>query len=621
MAVRTEPLASGIGPPSHVQDLDETTVALSVENTKGRKAGAFSDAADVATIVAEWASDKVETLGSEEKLRRRLEFADHDVLVEVALRIGLSGERFKHWWPHVAERLKAVELQDTDAVLILHCMVQQSIVDKELLTRLIDLIETRYFGMKLGLAGHKLLDMFEHDQSYQSLINMLPVDHKVKLILLDDFVRPSGKLPPVKAPVKVDAEKKWRTVEPVEMEAWEREQFFKGRLKVKRVRHVDATINKMRPGKKLRSSLAMQLAQMVPRASIEELAKIAQVCAVSSIRLLPGDLQRDFEDAISTRVLTAERDELRPFLLAFASALRKSKGSKAYAAWRKKLLPLVFHVLEHKHMERNLLLQRGFHSYIGGILYSDPNRPDAQIRQSAPSNSTNDEDEDEDRSAALDDRAEQSPLGEDKASILADLAVVAERAAQVFVAVATGRFVVMDTDLSDTLSKPLVAAIARWKVLGNDKAGSAEWPNGQALLPIESIADVVDASISSGVENSSLIRCLGDLILVQISLGMTSLADTSVRDLAAIAHGIALLPHDEAVESDVNPQEVLQVLWHASKDKLKSAEPPLVLMLLNAFVRGGSEELITSKPFLDLVDEHLTKRLDFDPRLLGHVCS
>merc|ERR1740117_2667987 len=113
---------------------------------------------------------------------------------------------------------------------------------------------------------------------------------------MDSFRRDHGKLRERRPRPAVDAEEKWKLLEPVEMELWERRQFEKGRIRVKRIKNIQAQVTKMPPGNKLKATLGLQLLQTLPNCSPADLAEIAQVCAFPHRRLLHGDLLEDFQE-------------------------------------------------------------------------------------------------------------------------------------------------------------------------------------------------------------------------------------------------------------------------------------------------------------------------------------
>merc|ERR1711897_27840 len=98
---------------------------------------------------------------------------------------------------------------------------------------------------------------------------------------------------------------------------------------------------------------------------------------------------------------------------------------------------------------------------------------------------------------------------------------------------------------------------------------------------------------------------LGKLFVAQFGQdildGSNTLSDYSIRDLSAIAHGLALRSPELQTEARRCEELVLELIWAAAEPKLRRAQPHLVLMLLNAMVRGGSEKLLTSPRLLEAV--------------------
>eukprot|EP00434_Breviolum_minutum_P003292 symbB.v1.2.002897.t2/scaffold156.1/size293155/9 len=118
-------------------------------------------------------------------------------LILKALSLAYGGGKEAQWFS-VMQRLEQVELSPEEAFLVFHSMV------------------------KLGAWNHDLLQRrgtFEPDEdcSFQSLVNHLPLSDFDEVQKLEE--------PP-------DPKRAWMTVDPVDMEAWERDRFFKGRIKV-----------------------------------------------------------------------------------------------------------------------------------------------------------------------------------------------------------------------------------------------------------------------------------------------------------------------------------------------------------------------------------------------------
>lgn len=534
-------------------------------------------------------------LQEDEDLAARLEVAFAPQVAEMALEVAYR-KTLHGWWDAVVKRLLKVELDALDAILVLHSMVRMQCCNKQLLMKVVDSIECRYYSMQLGLGRHRAAEMFSHADSFQSLVDGLPVDHKIKIIIRDDVAREDGRLREKPPPPDPEPKKQWRTMDPVEMEEWEREQFEKGRLRVKRMRYVDAKVTRMRPGNKLGAAMALQLLQVLPAAAPRTLAEMAQICAfLPKVRPLRGDLLEDFQEALSRRVVALDTHQVRPHILAFASGMRSFPGPEACRAWRRKLVPAVLQFLSTTRSQLGLQvfdLQGCFHSHLRGVPHSMASEP-------------------------------SSPSGGDTEV----LRQRTERAAELFLAVATASQVDLDTKLFDELVAPVKVALRRHLRASRDcddddaltTSASDSTSEGQ-LLPLETLADLVDACVSCGVDDlgaelPSLVLELFELQFGRdIREGRFSASKYSPADLAALAHGASIL-----CTADHGVEETLSLLWTAMEPKLRSSQPHLVLMLLNALVRSGSEELLTSPSLAAAVDEHLVQRLDLDPSRLGRL--
>eukprot|EP00930_Biecheleria_cincta_P059984 TRINITY_DN45698_c0_g1_i1.p1 TRINITY_DN45698_c0_g1~~TRINITY_DN45698_c0_g1_i1.p1 ORF type:complete len:628 (+),score=117.98 TRINITY_DN45698_c0_g1_i1:45-1886(+) len=504
----------------------------------------------------------------------RLDSAAAGELVSEALRLAQQGASAddEHWQALVA-RLCKVELNATEAIVVLHSMDRLGCHNAELLKCVVDRIECRYFSMELGLNDHEALELFDHDGCFQSLLNNLPLSHKVKLILVDCTTRPestSHRRPAREAQPDPDPKKAWKTADPVEMEEWEREQFAKGRLRIKRMRNVQARVKRMAPGKRLRATLAAQLMQVLHKADVSVLAEVSQVCAFpfAAPRLLHGDLQSDFHETLARRVASLDRNAILPYIVAFASALRNFEGPEAFRAWRRKMIPAVRSMLKSRNLFAILEGQLLVHPRLGGI--AQPNC----LPSSEP---------------ALRQR------------------VQAEMAARLLVAFAGARQMAMDVQLFDELSAPLEELLERWL----SRAASEQGP----LLCLETISDLFGSCIACGVTGSRLPEQLANLIMQQYcidgSVGFEALKMCSMTDICTVAHGVSVLCK--------KPEAPLSRIWAAAEPRLHEAPPHLALMLLSTILRGGSEELLTLPTLVQAVDELLVQRLDFDTKALGHI--
>jgi len=530
---------------------------------------------------------------SEEHLPAQLETASAPALAVLALKV--AHRRSLHGlWDKLVMRAKHVEWEALDSLVFLHCMVKMKCCDAALFTKLVDRMEGRYFSMQLGSPVEHLTlsSLFpqHHDSTFQSLVLSLPVAHVVKLILRDRVGRSTGKLRGERTPPVLDnaaVKKRWKTIDPVEMELWEREQFEKGRIRVKRIRHVEAQVTRMQPGKKLAATLATFVLQLLPNASNWMLAELSQVTAFSSGRPLHGDLLDDFQEMLSGRVAQLNTHGVMPYILAFTAGMRNYAGPEGCRAWHRILLPAIVRVARAAGNELSILDgQRSFHSHLRGVQHfvGMPNLEDG---------------------------------------ILSAQRRRAERAAQLFIAVVTARQVNVDTQLFDMLAAPLKSAVQQWLKADQQIAVDDAFPR-PILLPLETLADTFGACVACGVnDNGALPAVLAELVIKQfgddISGKSHTLSKYSISDLSVIAHGVAFLCPGISADIETNVTEVLDLVWMAAEPQLRQSEPQLVLMLLDALVRSGSEALLTSAEFVAAVDEHFVQKLDLDAAVLGRI--
>eukprot|EP00928_Gymnodinium_smaydae_P037059 TRINITY_DN25794_c0_g3_i1.p1 TRINITY_DN25794_c0_g3~~TRINITY_DN25794_c0_g3_i1.p1 ORF type:complete len:672 (-),score=147.26 TRINITY_DN25794_c0_g3_i1:23-1948(-) len=526
---------------------------------------------------------------AEPEVGPRLDAAPARVVLDSAVSIadgiataGASGAdllKLQAAWQPVLQRLRELELDSADAVLVLHCMVRTGCFDRKLMTKVADRIECLYFGTdELGSEGHAALGRFAGAATFKSMVCSLPLQHKVKLVLLDDFRRERGLARRRPPEPEADARTQWRTMDPVDMEMTEREQFEKGRIKIKRIRNVKAQENRMAPGKRLRGTLAFQLTQELQGASVGALAQLSQVFAFPKVRLLPGDLQDDFRESFCREVNKMDTRNLTLFIVALASAMRGFAGPEALRAWRRKLIPALLIVcrapVERRYFERQLAL----HPRLQGVPVEKV--PTLNVKKHPPA---------------------------------PDVRVRADRAARLYFAVASARQVELDFELADVVAQPLKAAVNEW--LASPEAASG---GDEPLLHFELVADVLGAAAASGVRDRGLASTLARLILAQHGGGVSedevaALSAKAPADLATAAHGLAMLAPSGSVQAPI------QLLWKAALPGLRRAEPHYALMLLDAVVRAGSDELLVSPELLQAADEFAAQRLDMDLAALGRL--
>eukprot|EP00747_Dinoflagellata_sp_TGD_P079147 gnl/TRDRNA2_/TRDRNA2_160394_c2_seq1.p1 gnl/TRDRNA2_/TRDRNA2_160394_c2~~gnl/TRDRNA2_/TRDRNA2_160394_c2_seq1.p1 ORF type:complete len:534 (-),score=122.16 gnl/TRDRNA2_/TRDRNA2_160394_c2_seq1:720-2291(-) len=401
-----------------------TTVTIATKATADA-AVAMADKAAAGSAAAAGVVDAINTkVDFNGDPHSQLAFAPVEDVVGAAIEASRNPE-LRHWWKAAVERLLELEVDAGHAVLVLDCMVKMGYNHRKLLSRMVDQIEQKYHGMDLDMPASLLYTSFHYSDDFPALVHGLPVEHKVKIILMDDFSREMGKVRESPSRPERDARKEWRKLEEIDMEEVEKEQFKKGRIKVKRMRWVECKPTRMRPGMRLRATLATELAQLVPDANPETLAIIAQVCAFNRHRLLHGDLQDDFHEALAKRVTTLDTGEVMPYALAFASAMRTCGGSEALRAWRRKLIPALMRLVSLPDVLPGLDGQKCFHRMLGGV----------RIATGSPSK---------------------------EAGALELLSFRASRAAQLLICVATAKQAALDTQLFDGLTAPLQEALELW---------------------------------------------------------------------------------------------------------------------------------------------------------------
>lgn len=178
----------------------------------------------------------------------------------------------------------------------------------------------------------------------------------------------------------------------------------------------------------------------------------------------------------------------------------------------------------------------------------------------------------------------------------------AETAARLLIAFAGARQVTMDVELLDALCAPLQDALEHWL------SGEREDDAGMLPLAPETIADALSAVVSCGVRPQRLHHLFVDCILRE---EVSAWERCDVADLCTIASTVSLLCDDS--------KAVLDIMWAAALPKLRGAPPALALAMLNAIVRGGSDDLLHAESVRTAVDELLVQRVDFELSSLGHI--
>lgn len=546
------------------------------------------------SVAATKAMERVKARGSQFKAGEALEkpqkllVASVEEVLSQALALAYAG-RASSKWPVVAEHLLSLELTAEQAFLVFHCLVQMGDFEpkvlRKLLEKVVDRIECQYFSMELELNFHGLggrlegiLRAFEMDEknSFQSLVNHLPLKHKVQVMLLHSG-RPqrgvkasSSVAPQIEEKDVKRSQRAWKTVDPVEMEEWERERYFKGRIRVLRMPNVEAKVLRTSPGKRLKAILASQLFQVLPSADAATLAEISQLCFFPQ-RLLTGDLQLDFQETLAKRIASLERHALLPYVLCFAAALRSCEGPEAYRTLRKRLLPDLLWLMRARKRAEILQNQR----FVLPLL---------QLRG--------------------------------REGVQYELA---EHCARLLISICGARQVQMDMEMLDALSSPLEEVLADSLLSGD----ADEDARGESILSTETLADLLSVLVTCKVQpRQELMELLHQLVLKGGTELWTIGGDVSEKSdegpsnfgaLCVTAHALSLL-HS-------SPQASLKVLWTAAWPRLQkeSTDVASCVMLLDALLRGAEEELLMTTELRSAMDEFVVQQVDMDLSALGHI--
>jgi len=281
--------------------------------------------------------------------------------------------------------------------------------------------------------------------------------------------------------------------------------------------------------------------------------------------------------------------------IAFCSAMRSYSGSEASRTWRRKLIPAVKHLMLRSPSEVLHLLEKqtAFHPRLRGV----------------PHHAT---------------------ILDSTASRKVSLRVCAQRAAELFISVTTARQVDIDVDLYDSLAAPLTYVVQNWMSQIAGVSSQSTEGNGESstcdtdvesvdrssrtlagegpLFPLETLVDILDACVQSGVDGGQVSLVITQLVADELPHSGESMA---ILDLARVAHAISYL--------GVDAEELIDSIWDLAQPKLVKAEPYVALMLLDAVVRGSSDMVLHSEELNKVVDQHLVQKLDIDAGMLGRM--
>ncbi|KAF4690229.1 hypothetical protein FOZ60_000502 [Perkinsus olseni] len=189
-------------------------------------------------------------------------------------------------------------------------------------------------------------------QSFPDFISFMRPDQLAKLIIADDFRFKDEYKDPVKTrpkstvPSKEKVTTRWKTMDPVDMEAWERDRFLKAQIPFKRMRHVEADVKKwkMRPGNRLRPALGVQLTELIEKTdNVVTLAHLmSSFCYVGEHALFRGDYKATAADVCASAVMRLRKKKIESCIVVIAQSLsRLTLTADVHKAWDSVLLPAI----------------------------------------------------------------------------------------------------------------------------------------------------------------------------------------------------------------------------------------------------------------------------------------
>ncbi|KAF4709315.1 hypothetical protein FOZ63_013781, partial [Perkinsus olseni] len=165
-------------------------------------------------------------------------------------------------------------------------------------------------------------------QSFPDFLSFMRPDQLAKLIIADDFRLKDEYKDPVKTrpkstvPSKEKVTTRWKTMDPVDMEAWERDRFLKAQIPFKRMRHVEADVKKwkMRPGNRLRPALGVQLTELIEKSdNVVTLAHLmSPFCYVGEHALFRGDYKATAADVCARAVMRLRKKKIESCIVVIA---------------------------------------------------------------------------------------------------------------------------------------------------------------------------------------------------------------------------------------------------------------------------------------------------------------
>ncbi|PFH34027.1 hypothetical protein BESB_071790 [Besnoitia besnoiti] len=229
-------------------------------------------------------------------------------------------------WRLCVARLKELALDAEDSFLAFYAMCATNRVDGELLPALLERLEAAYFSTQALSKPlfHPLFEIWDPAcDSFAAAVNTLPLSAKALIVQADRRSASARRkaegwlAPPEAAPLVLP---NWQTMQPVDMEAWEKKQ-----RRVVRTRYVKAKVLRQADGRKLAAALALHGRQAVHAdAEIASLVAVATMCLPGSQRSLRGELLPETLDILATELLRRSPDALAPHVLALSVALSRA---------------------------------------------------------------------------------------------------------------------------------------------------------------------------------------------------------------------------------------------------------------------------------------------------------
>ena len=239
------------------------------------------------------------------------------------------------------------------AVFLLHCLSSiPTASNHQIMPALISRIEEQYFSSNLlwldprSPYSRLLVDAALVDASattpFRDLVRSLPPKCKA---LIMGYSPASRNSPPrrYRGPTESEIEARWMNLDPVDMEAVERDHFLKTK-QVLRTRHVEARPSPMPAGSRLRQTLGMEFLESIDSLNLDDfVCLLTALLTATHNGVFHRDMKKDAQFAICKRIMQFADEEVGKHILAISLVLSKFEPELEIPnrVWNRKVVPVL----------------------------------------------------------------------------------------------------------------------------------------------------------------------------------------------------------------------------------------------------------------------------------------